>query len=189
MAASIRMKLPFVLRGREQLEWWADRYPKFEKNRDRRLSHLVKTAKGEKGYLTLNEMKQLAYWKSGKRTFTDLDDNKLGEIERLTEAALKDDGDMEYLLSIDGVGIATASTLMHFAFPERYPIIDRLALFTLTGKEQYATPALWEAYVPKCLDMKTCYELSLRTIDRALWVYGSEGLAWKKQEEVEELKE
>lgn len=93
---------------------------------------------------------------------------------------------MEPLLSIGGVGIPTASTLLHFAFPDDYPIIDRLALFTLTGKEQYATPALWEVYVPECLTIRTCYQLSLRTVDRALWQYGSEALAWKRQEEVEE---
>ena len=48
---------------------------------------------------------------------------------------------MELLCALHGVGVPTASALLFFAFPDRYPILDERALESLGAKPrtQYST--------------------------------------------------
>ena len=41
---------------------------------------------------------------------------------------------MEALLTLTGVGVPTASTLLYFAFPDAYPVLDVRALESLGVK-------------------------------------------------------
>ena len=47
---------------------------------------------------------------------------------------------MEALLALDGVGVPTASALLHFAFPSDYPMLDVRALESLgrRGRTEYS---------------------------------------------------
>src|SRR3954449_8158721 len=47
---------------------------------------------------------------------------------------------MDALLELGGVGVPTASTLLYFAFPDDYPILDVRALHALGHKPRSAYP-------------------------------------------------
>jgi hypothetical protein len=80
-----------------------------------------------------------------------------------------------HLLALAGVGLPTASVLLHFAFPEALPILDVRALESLGVKGHPShTPALWTDYVDTCRELAATHGVSLRTLDKALWQYSKE---------------
>ncbi len=78
----------------------------------------------------------------------------------------------EALTALPGVGGPAASALLHFAFPEAYPILDVRALESLgvKGRSVYPT-AFWVEYVECCRELARACGVSLRILDRALWQY------------------
>ena len=79
------------------------------------------------------------------------------------------------MLALAGVGLPTASVLMHFAFPEAFPILDGRALesFGFRGGSSY-TPTFWAAYVTTCREIAAAHGVTPRTLDKALWQYSKE---------------
>ena len=47
---------------------------------------------------------------------------------------------MEVLIALEGVGVPTASMLLHFAFPDDYPILDVRALESLGPRSRTVYP-------------------------------------------------
>jgi hypothetical protein len=79
------------------------------------------------------------------------------------------------LLELDGVGVPTASTLLYFAFPADYPILDVRALESLGVKPRSTYPvSFWLAYLEACRSLARRGGVSLRTLDKALWQYSKE---------------
>ena len=60
---------------------------------------------------------------------------------------------------------------MHFAFPEKCPMIGAPALNALGIEAPHVSPTLWYAYQKNCLAWAEEYGVNLRTLDRALWQY------------------
>ena len=56
---------------------------------------------------------------------------------------------MAALLSLDGVGVPTASALLYFAFPDRYPVLDVRALESLGVPRPLHLPAGVLARLPR----------------------------------------
>ncbi|HQL94014.1 MAG TPA: hypothetical protein PL005_05005, partial [Candidatus Hydrogenedentes bacterium] len=72
-----------------------------------------------------------------------------------------------------GVSWPTASVFLHFAFPEKYPILDFRALWSLNidpPPKQYTFP-FWKEYADFCRNLSGEAGVSLRTLDKALWMY------------------
>ena len=79
------------------------------------------------------------------------------------------------LLDLEGVGAPTASTLLYFAFPDDYPILDVRALESLGVKSRSTYPvSFWLAYLETCRTLARRSGISLRTLDKALWQYSKE---------------
>jgi hypothetical protein len=79
------------------------------------------------------------------------------------------------LLELDGVGVPTASTLLYFAFPDDYPILDIRALESLGVKPRSQYPInFWLAYLDACRELASSAGVSLRMLDRALWQHSKE---------------
>ena len=79
------------------------------------------------------------------------------------------------LLDLEGVGAPTASTLLYFAFPDDYPILDVRALESLGVKPRSTYPvSFWLAYLETCRTLARSSGVSLRTLDKALWQYSKE---------------
>ncbi|MEA2172291.1 MAG: hypothetical protein QOF76_5591 [Solirubrobacteraceae bacterium] len=125
-----------------------------------------------RGHYTRTEFVRVCRWKT-PRSAPRIAANGPAAIRRATATALTDPDEalrVAALLSLDGVGFPTASTLLHFAFPEAYPILDVRALETLgyTGSASYTIP-FWLEYVDTCRRLAAKHALSLRTLDKALW--------------------
>ena len=79
------------------------------------------------------------------------------------------------LLELEGVGVPTASTLLYFAFPDDYPIVDIRALESLGVKPRSTYPvSFWLEYLGACRELARTAGVSLRTLDKALWQYSKE---------------
>lgn len=72
-----------------------------------------------------------------------------------------------------GVSWPTASVFLHFAFPEKYPILDVRALWSLKidpPPKQYTFP-FWKEYADFCRNLSLETVRDMRTLDKALWMY------------------
>jgi hypothetical protein len=79
------------------------------------------------------------------------------------------------LLELEGVGVPTASTLLYFAFPDDYPILDVRALESLGVKPRSTYPvSFWLEYLDACRALAHRAGVSIRTLDKALWQYSKE---------------
>jgi hypothetical protein len=82
---------------------------------------------------------------------------------------------MEALTSLEGVGVPTASTLLYFAFPADYPILDVRALHALGHKPRSVYPtSYWLAYLDACRGLAAAHGVSMRALDKALWQWSKE---------------
>jgi hypothetical protein len=132
----------------------------------------------KRGYYTREEFVAVCRWKtprSGPLVAT----NSAAEIEIATRIALSrastERERMDLLRSLAGVGFPTASVLLHLAYPERYPILDKRALHAL-GVRAPATYSfrLWSEYVEEYGRLIEAAGVDGRTLDRALWQWSSE---------------
>jgi hypothetical protein len=133
-----------------------------------------------RGHYTRVEFLTLCEWKS-PRSRPLVAANPAGAVRSATRRALApaadERGRIEALLALRGVGMPTASVLLHFALPDRYPILDVRALESLgvTGRTSYPV-AFWIAYVDACRALAAARGVSLRTLDKALWQASKERL-------------
>lgn len=65
-----------------------------------------------------------------------------------------------------------ASVILHFAFPDDYPILDVMAMDTVGGSTHY-TYDKWIEYKDLCCRTAKQHGISLRTLDKALWEKGN----------------
>ncbi len=182
--ATIELSLPDRLSSGNSIRYWASRYPNFECDKDDWIRDKIQSAYSDAGHLTFDDLRCLGIWKNGSERGTRHFPKSERVIARETRKAYEA-ADIEILLNLGGLQYPMASSLMHFALPHKYPIIDRRALATLgmrpeEGKEIYINKQLWEEYRGFCLDRSKHYEVSLRMLDRALWQFDSEDSFWQK---------
>jgi hypothetical protein len=95
--------------------------------------HAAGVAARARGYYERDELILICAWKT-RRSASKVAANATDAITRTTNQALTVEDEakrMEALLELSGVGVPTASTLLHFAFPQDYPILDIRALEAL----------------------------------------------------------
>jgi hypothetical protein len=131
----------------------------------------------ERGYYTKSELSLLCGWKT-VRSKSRVAQNSDIFVEMITRAAFATDDEFERmtaLCALRGVEAPTASVLLHFAFPNRYPIIDWRALESIGEPEQAIySVRYWLAYVDACRALATEAGVSMRVLDKALWQYSRE---------------
>ena len=130
-----------------------------------------------RGYYVRSEFLTVCRWKT-PRSGPKVAANSAARIRAATSRAFAAEElteQVDDLLALAGVGVPTASVLLHFAFPARFPIFDVRALDSLgvTGRSSY-TPAFWASYVIACRAIAAEHAVSLRTLDKALWQYSKE---------------
>jgi len=131
----------------------------------------------ERGHYTRPAFLRVCRWKS-PRSGPLVARNGAAAIRRQTAAALAatDDGErMAALLELEGVGVPTASVLLHFASPDGCPILDVRALDALghAGRSTYPV-AYWVAYCAACRALAAEHGVSVRTLDKALWQWSAD---------------
>jgi hypothetical protein len=148
--ASFRLQFPV-----EQVREYADRYSYDE---DDEVLAVGRAAK-ERGYYTREEFIAVCRWKTSRsQPLVAL--NSSADVEEATRAALGGASERDrvrVLRGLRGVDWATASVLLHVAFPERYPILDWRALHALGVRQPSAYSfRFWWAYVEdwRCLSLR-----------------------------------
>jgi hypothetical protein len=128
-------------------------------------------------YYTRDEFLKVCDWKSA-RSRPLVQSNDAPTVEAATRAAFEtsDEGArVGALCGLRGVGVPIASALLHFAFPDRYPILDVRALESLGRKGRSLYPvSFWVAYLDACRRLAAEHGVSLRTLDKALWQHSKE---------------
>jgi hypothetical protein len=141
-----------------------------------RLLNLGAAARG-RGYYTRAEFIEVCAWKT-QRSRPRIAANSQPAVRRLTGrslAATDEPGRITPLLELEGVGVPTASTLLYFACPDDYPILDVRALESLGVRSRSTYPvSFWLEYLDACRTISRAHDVSLRTLDKALWQYSKE---------------
>jgi hypothetical protein len=130
-----------------------------------------------RGYYRRGEFVLVCAWKT-VRSAPRIAANGDAAVRAATRRALADPDEgarMQALLTLHGVGVPTASTLLYFAFPALYPILDIRALESLgvRPRSQYPIP-FWLGYLETCRTLAAECGVSIRTLDKALWQWSKE---------------
>jgi hypothetical protein len=137
----------------------------------------VGVAARSRGHYTRAEFIEVCAWKT-PRSRPKVTANSAHAVMATTGRALAaadEDGRMRALLELDGVGVPTASTLLHFAFPDEYPILDARALESLGVRSRSTYPVgFWLGYLAACRELARRAGVTLRTLDKALWQHSKE---------------
>jgi hypothetical protein len=130
-----------------------------------------------RGHYTREEFIVVCAWKTA-RSRSKVATNTEGAVVKATRQALgaADEATrMSALLELVGVGVPTASTLLYVAFPEDYPILDVRALESLGVKPRSQYPvSFWLQYLTACRQLASSCDVTIRTLDKALWRYSKE---------------
>jgi hypothetical protein len=131
----------------------------------------------QRGHYTKPELVLVCAWKTA-RSRSRVALNTEAFVEGITRTALATTDEAERVLALcalRGVNMPTASVLLHFAFPDRYPIIDWRALESLGQREQSAYSVdYWVAYVNACRALAREAGVTMRILDKALWQHSRE---------------
>lgn len=127
-----------------------------------------------RGYMTLPDLIEVARWKwRGGRTrqLCSLNtETEVNEISRVSFSTGSERLRIGALLALSGVNWPMASVILHFRFPDRYPILDVRAMNTVGGSKLY-TFERWLEYVELCQATAMQYGITMRTLDKALWAF------------------
>lgn len=181
------MRSPFSTK--KEINNWAKRYNDTQTGAERLVEKYLmglkktvrerKSRRASRGYLRYHELYDLVYWKLKRLRW--VDKNPEFFVRRITSEVFRLDDDREKLnklTSLYGVGQSVASAILHFCDQERYPILDQHVLRSLAidEKDLYGPKyPFWQRYVNFCRVEAERYNVSMRTLDRALWKYSTVG--------------
>ena len=129
-----------------------------------------------KGYLSKAEFLNVCRWKTPRSQWRckSNDDVLIREVSCLTRTTESEHLRIQIWTLLAGVGWPIASVFLHFAFPDRYPILDYRALWSLRTEVpgQY-TFSFWWKYTEFCRELAHNAGVTMRMLDQALWKYSA----------------
>lgn len=172
-------------RDKKTIEEYARRYDKwYNKTAYKKTEVRIKEWLRTHCYLNKGKFVETGCWKSPRSRqhfeHEENNDNTVREITRFSLEAQSEKARAESLFVLKGVGYPVASTILHFAFPKKYPILDFRALWSLGGKwremskEQNYNFDFWTEYCGEIQTISRETGEDIRTIDKALWQYSKE---------------
>jgi hypothetical protein len=168
IAASFELQFPI-----EQVPALAARFPAMDEAAGLALGAAVRA----RGHYTRAEFIEVCGWKT-VRSRPKVAANAESAVVDATGRALSAGDEatrISALLELAGVGVPTASTLLYFVYPEKYPILDVRALESLGVKPRSVYPVgFWLAYLSACRTLAQRAGVTLRTLDKALWQHSKE---------------
>lgn len=127
---------------------------------------------------------QIASWKTHRQR-KNYERNSASLVSEVTGISFESGRDervrIEILTLLEGVNYPVASTLLHFAFPDRYPIVDFRALWSLGVRRpsSYSFDFWWD-FVKSMREESTRLGISIRDLDKALWAFAKENQRRRK---------
>jgi len=128
-------------------------------------------------YLDKRHFVILGLWKSKrpKKHYENNDDEFIREITSFALSTKNERASIGSLLLIKGASWPVASVILHFAYPNKYPILDFRAIWSLGWQQPKSYDfGFWEKYTEELRKLSEKYQVSLRTLDKALWYYSKE---------------
>lgn len=158
----------------EDVGRWASRYAYLDDDTGH-IEQVIAPRCRARGYLDRPDFLFICDWKS-QRQKARYRQNSAASIEEGTRIALTARDErlrIGVLRVLEGVGWPTASTLLHFAHQDPYPILDYRALWSLGVDEPlaYYTFPIWWDYVMSCRRIAESAGVPIRVLDQALWQY------------------
>ena len=159
---------------KSRINWWAGQYPAADDEVVEQIAGQVR----QRGYYTKDELREVCDWKS-PRTRPRVAENDEGFVQTVSQTALSTLNEqlrIEVLTLLRGVGWPTASVLLHLGHGEPYPILDYRALWSLSIEVPKPKPnqydsGIWCEYTKHCRLLAQEANVTMRTLDRALWQY------------------
>lgn len=154
-----------------EIEQWASRYsyPAGDE-----LPARIGTVARATGYLTRDQLIQLAGWKSARpaKKHAQNDEQTVIEVTRLAFSIQDEHIRLGALTLLHGVRDRTASAILHFCHRDPYPLMDMRSFAALgVVKAPYDWSSLWLPYTATCREIASSAGVSMRTLDRALWAW------------------
>lgn len=164
--------------NKENILKYEQKYDKDYKQKSRKTEYRMKSLLKNQRYLTRENLITIGDWKAprARRHFSNRQNrnHRVRKISQFSFNTRDERARIEYLDSLLGVGYPMASTILHFAFPHKYPIMDFRVLHSLWDmkKEDIRYDfGLWERYCNKIRAIAEKYNLTIRTVEKALWKY------------------
>ena len=118
-----------------------------------------------KGALRIKRyFEDIEYWKPIKTEF-------LNEIKKSCDYRDVNKEIVQQLVKYKGISYPIASTFVYFFSQRNCPIIDRRAIQTLNDINYNVKNDDWNRYFEICVKIVDNYGISLRDLDKALWIY------------------
>jgi len=130
-------------------------------------------------FLTRDELITIGKWKSPRTikhcSSQDNDDCTVRSISEFSFSTKSERARIESLFVFKGVNWPTASTILHFAFPHKYPILDFRVLEAIGWEKpaQYNFE-FWQKYYSYLRKLAAGHKIDLRVLDKALWQMSKE---------------
>jgi len=166
------------------LEHLESKYPKEEDMYDEEVKQLESLPTAfEEGTWSREDLEWIIEWKVGvftKPILKHLRKNDDKEIQAKIEEAVHEPdirSKVEALTSLNGIGVPVASAILMFIDKDRFTVIDERA-WNVLQETKYISQQLSEdptvdeylIYLGACWTLANEYDVSIRTLDRALWV-------------------
>jgi thermostable 8-oxoguanine DNA glycosylase len=166
------------------LEHLESKYPKKEDMYDEEVEQLESLPTVFKeGTWSREDLEWIIEWKVGvftKPILKHLRKNDDEEIQAKVEEAIHEPdirSKVEALTSLNGIGVPVASAILMFIDEDRFTVIDERA-WNILQETKYISQELSEdpdvdeylIYLGACWTLANEYDVSLRTLDRVLWV-------------------
>ena len=169
-----RMKLlaiPPTENWRDAILYWAEQYEQTVSRaaweREKELLALRPTVRRDK-HLTKVQLETLVHWKLRtklgyiRQTCEDYIVKKTSAAFRTTDIHRS----IDHLSELHGIGLSVGSAILHLFHEADFPIFDQHALRAVG--EEY-DERLWQSYVVYCRNVAKATNVSMRTLDRALY--------------------
>ena len=136
----------------------------------------IKDEAMERGYLTKCDLIKLSDWKTKGRAVHYVLRNCSDDVERITDSSFTNPDEyqrVDDLCGLHGVRLPTASAILHWFHKDPYPIWDFRARESvqLDITEYGNWFEAWEDYTLFCREVAQTNNVTMRTLDKALWVY------------------
>ena len=160
--------------SKKEIKEYAHKYDEHREDNDEVVEKEMKEWLENHRYLNKEKFVKIGLWKSRrpKKKYESNEDLTVREITRFSFSTKSEEARIKSLLVLNGVSYPVASVILHFAFPNEYPILDFRAIWSLGWKQpKNYTFDFWQKY---CNEMKKISKQTgedIRTIDKALWEY------------------
>ncbi len=168
---------------KDNIIYWSQKYNERYRLKDKDREEKIKNILIGQRYLTQENLRDIMYWKS-PRIIRYADENEPSEIKRITQFSFETENERKRIESLigqkgglKGVGWPVASTILHFAFPERYPIMDfrvMRSLLDIKPDELLYQFEFWKSYCEKERHISKTLDFPIRTVEKALWKFDKE---------------